>query len=214
MKDGVSPVWDAEIVDKAPLHAERAAVRTSRPFHFHPPSKYPTAIHKMTVTVVSSRRWSSKLQRKNQSHPVNPSRQKTLPHYQIGSADPELAVKVTKNVMNDVSGINLNCSCPIAVWELHHSRIRPAVLELPALRNAMPPETNTSAKIRLLLAQEDTLKPMEGIFNTGVSALTVYCRRNMRKTEGDVKGDSGVFKKGKGAVVIENGDCLGYEDGK
>ena len=83
----MSLVWGPETVDKATLHAERAADRTSRPFPSHLPSQYPTLIHKMTVTVVSSHRRSSKLQRKTQSHPVNPSRRKPYLIYQIGPAD-------------------------------------------------------------------------------------------------------------------------------
>ena len=39
----------------------------------------------------------------------------------------------------------------------------------------MPSEISVSAKIRLLPTQEDTLKLVERIFNTGVSALTVHC---------------------------------------
>jgi tRNA-dihydrouridine synthase 2 len=39
---------------------------------------------------------------------------------------------------------------------------------LVALRAAMPPEITVSAKIRLLSTQEDTLKLVERIANTGV----------------------------------------------
>ena len=89
---------------------------------------------------------------------------------------------------------------------------------LTALRNAMPPEISVSAKIRLLPTQEDTLKLVERIINTGVSALTVHCRtRNMRKTEkATIERLRGIVefveKMGKGVAVIENGDCLGRED--
>jgi len=84
----------------------------------------------------------------------------------------------------------------------------------------MPPEISVSAKIRLLSTQEDTLKLVERIINTGVSALTVHCRtRNMRKTEKATierlrEIVEFVEKMGKGVAVIENGDCLGYEDAK
>jgi len=77
-----------------------------------------------------------------------------------------------------------------------------------------------SAKIRLLPTQEDTLTLVERIVNTGVSALIVHCRtRNMRKTEKATVERlreivEFVENMGKGVAVIENGDCLGYEDAK
>ena len=89
---------------------------------------------------------------------------------------------------------------------------------LEALREAMPPEISVSAKIRLLPSQDDTLKLVERIIDTGVSALTVHCRtRNMRdrdaalidRLNGIVEFVNGM---GKGVAVVENGDCLGWED--
>jgi tRNA-dihydrouridine synthase 2 len=146
--------------------------------------------------------------------------------YQIGSADPELAVQAAKVVMQDVSGIDLNCGCPKPFST--HSGMGAALLTHPdllcsiltALRREMPPEISVSAKIRLLPSQEDTLKLVERIVNTGVSAITVHCRtRNMRPREralierlrGIVEFVEGM---GRGTAVIENGDCLGFEDAK
>ena len=154
------------------------------------------------------------------THPI----EKPYLIYQIGSADPELAVKAAKTVMNDVSGIDLNCGCPkpfstsggMGAALLTNPDLLCSILT--ALRNAMPPEISVSAKIRLLPTQEDTLELVEKIINTGVSALTVHCRtRNMRKTEkATIERLKGIVefveKMGKGVAVIENGDCLGYED--
>lgn len=156
------------------------------------------------------------------THPI----EKPYLIYQIGSADPELAVKAAKTVVNDVSGIDLNCGCPKPFST--SGGMGAALLSTPdllcsilsALRNAMPPEISVSAKIRLLPTQEDTLKLVERIVNTGVSAVTIHCRtRNMRKTEKATIGRlreivEFVEKMGKGVAVIENGDCLGYEDAK
>ena len=77
LKHGASLVWGPEIVDKAILHAERAVDRASRPFPFDLPLLF---IKWLTHTAISSHYWSSKLQRKIQSHLVNPSHRKTLPH--------------------------------------------------------------------------------------------------------------------------------------
>ncbi|KAK6969011.1 hypothetical protein R3P38DRAFT_3505862 [Favolaschia claudopus] len=91
---------------------------------------------------------------------------------------------------------------------------------LTALRAAMPPEITVTAKIRLLPSQEDTLKLVERIINTGVSALTVHCRtRTMRDKDAALVDRlkeivDFVAEMGKGIAVIENGDCLGAEDAK
>ena len=154
------------------------------------------------------------------THPI----EKPYLIYQIGSADPELAVQAAKTVMQDVSGIDLNCGCPKPFST--HAGMGAALLTNPdllcsiltALRNAMPPEITVSAKIRLLPTQEDTLKLVERIVNTGVSALTVHCRtRSMReKDRAVIERLRGIVEfvesMGKGIAVIGNGDCLGWED--
>ena len=146
--------------------------------------------------------------------------------YQIGSADPEYAVKAARAVMNDVSGIDLNCGCPKPFST--HAGMGAALLSNPdllcsiltALREAMPPEISVSAKIRLLPSQEDTMKLVERIVNTGISCLTIHCRtRNMRPRE---KALVERLKEivdfieglGKNVAIIENGDCVSYEDSK
>ncbi|KAG5644146.1 hypothetical protein DXG03_009040 [Asterophora parasitica] len=154
------------------------------------------------------------------THPI----EKPYLIYQIGSADPELAVQAAKTVMQDVSGIDLNCGCPKPFST--HAGMGAALLSTPdllcsiltALRAAMPPEITVSCKIRLLPSQDDTLKLVERIVNTGISALTVHCRtRNMRdKDRATIERlreiVTFVENMGKGIAVIENGDCLGWND--
>lgn len=126
--------------------------------------------------------------------------------------------------MQDISGVDLNCGCPKPFST--HSGMGAALLSNPdllcsiltALRRAMPPEITVSAKIRLLPTQEETLKLVERIVNTGISNLTVHCRtRNMRPREKALIGRMReivdfVEKMGKGVSVVENGDCLSRED--
>lgn len=135
-------------------------------------------------------------------------------------------MQAAKTVMQDVSGIDLNCGCPKPFST--HSGMGAALLSNPdllcsiltALRDAMPPEITVSAKIRLLQTQEETLKLVERIVNTGVSALTVHCRtRNMRDRDAATIERLREIKEfvdgmGRGIAVIENGDCLGFEDAK
>ncbi|EIW63776.1 FMN-linked oxidoreductase [Trametes versicolor FP-101664 SS1] len=199
LKHGAKLVWGPETVDKAILHTTRVVDPVTGVISYHGKSK----------PVFTT-------------HPI----EKPFLIYQIGSADPALAVEAAKMVMNDVSGFDLNCGCPKPFST--HSGMGAALLTNPdllcsiltALREAVPPEITISAKIRLLPSQEDTLKLVERIINTGVTALTVHCRtRNQRMKEKATierlrEIVQFVERMDKGVAVIENGDCLGYEDSK
>ncbi|KAG6857291.1 hypothetical protein H0H87_006484 [Tephrocybe sp. NHM501043] len=197
LRHGATLVWGPEMVDKAILHAERIVD---------------------PVTGVIS--YNGKSRAMFTTHPI----EKPYLIYQIGSSDPDLAVQAAKTVMQDVSGIDLNCGCPKPFST--HSGMGAALLTNPdllcsiliALRAAMPPEITVSAKIRLLPSQEETIKLVERIINTGISALTVHCRtRNMReKDRATIERLREIVDfvegMGKGIAVIENGDCLGWND--
>lgn len=146
--------------------------------------------------------------------------------FQLGSADPEIAVKAALTVLPDVAGIDLNCGCPKSFSV--HSGMGAALLTNPdllcgiltALREALPDDVPVSAKIRLLPDQEDTLKLVKRIVDTGISALTVHCRtRNMRPREPALihrlrEVVEYVEGLGKPVTVFENGDCTGRPDAK
>ncbi|KDR85540.1 hypothetical protein GALMADRAFT_218636 [Galerina marginata CBS 339.88] len=199
LKHGATLVWGPEIIDKAILHSKR---------------EVDPATGVISYNGVSRAIFST--------HPV----EKPYLIYQIGSADPDLAVQAAKTVMEDVSGIDLNCGCPKPFST--HAGMGAALLTDPdllcsiltALRREMPSHITVTAKIRLLPSQQDTLNLVERIVNTGISALTVHCRtRSMREK------DKAVIERlreivdfvegmGKGIAVVENGDCLGWEDAK
>ena len=156
------------------------------------------------------------------THPVK----KPYLIYQIGSASPDLVVQAAKTVVQDVSGVDLNCGCPKLFST--HAGMGAALLTNPdllcdiltALRRELPPEVTVSAKIRLLPSQDDTKRLVERIVRTGVSALTVHCRtRNMRPREAALIARlreivEFVDSLGVDIPVVANGDCLGWEDAK
>ncbi|KAI0063677.1 FMN-linked oxidoreductase [Artomyces pyxidatus] len=199
LKHGAKLVWGPEIVDKAILHAERVVDPISGTISYNGKSKAMFTCHPL---------------------------EKPYFIYQIGSSDPDLAVQAAKTVMQDVSGVELNCGCPKPFST--HAGMGAALLTNPdllcsiltSLRRELPEHISVSAKIRLLPTQEDTLKLVERIVNTGVSCLTVHCRtRSMRPRERalqDRMKDIVDFVKGMGkdVAVIENGDCVGYEDAR
>jgi len=146
--------------------------------------------------------------------------------YQIGTANPELAVQAALRVANDVSGVDLNCGCPKPFST--SGGMGAALLDKPdliceiltGLRRALPPHLSVSCKIRLLPTSEATLNLVRKIVQTGISCLTVHCRtRNMRK------GEKAIPERMKEIVdlvksmnvdvaVLANGDCLSVDDAK
>jgi tRNA-dihydrouridine synthase 2 len=146
--------------------------------------------------------------------------------FQIGSANPELAVQAARVVLNDVSGVELNCGCPKPFST--HAGMGAALLTNPdllcsilsALRRELPPHISVSAKIRLLPTQEDTFALVGRIVETGINCLTIHCRtRSMRPRERALihrLKEIVDFVRGLGrdVAVIENGDCVGLEDAR
>lgn len=118
--------------------------------------------------------------------------------FQLGSADPDIAVEAALKVIEDVDGIDLNCGCPKPFSV--HGGMGAALLSTPELltlilRNltekvGKPFNKPISAKIRLMDATDcqPTLDLVEKICNTGIANLTVHCRtREMRNREEPIR---------------------------
>jgi len=215
LKHGATLVWGPEMVDKAILHAEREVDRK-----YHPLVIFCRSTHLFYPAVTGVISYNGKSRAMFTTHPL----EKPYLIYQIGSADPELAVQAAKTVMQDVSGIDLNCGCPKPFST--HAGMGAALLTNPdllcgilvALRRELPREISVSAKIRLLPTQEETKKLVERIARTGVNAITIHCRtRNMRPRERALVERlkeivEFVHELGLDVAVVENGDCTGRED--
>jgi tRNA-dihydrouridine synthase 2 len=131
--------------------------------------------------------------------------------FQLGSADPDLAVQAAKVIAGDVSGVGLNCGCPkpfsisggmgaallkvpdklCSVGPFSAHLIEPEDLTLAlsrpgqilrALVSSIP--LPIDVKIRLFPDPAATLTLVSQLLDTGVSALTVHCRtQDMRSSE-------------------------------
>jgi len=196
---GASLVWSPEIVDKAILNTTRTVdARTG----------VITYTNKNGASVFTT-------------HPI----ERPYLIYQIGSADPELAYAAAMKVVDDVSGVDLNCGCPKPFST--HAGMGAALLSTPdllcgilrRLREGLPRRVSVSAKIRLLEGQEETKELVKKIVGCGVSCVTVHCRtRAMRPRERAlverlkeiVEFVQGL--EGGGVPVVANGDCAGIED--
>lgn len=118
--------------------------------------------------------------------------------FQLGSADPELAVAAAKVVAADVDGIDLNCGCPKPFST--HLGMGAALLRTPDLLETILQrlvsevgrvyDVPISAKIRLLDAHDPqpTLQLVDRLCKTGIANLTVHCRTpSMRNRDGPVR---------------------------
>ncbi|KAI9266081.1 hypothetical protein BY458DRAFT_437704 [Sporodiniella umbellata] len=140
---------------------------------------------------------------------------------QLGTADPDLALQAAKTVEQDVAGIDLNCGCPKKFSV--HGGMGAALLtdpeRLQKILENLVQNTNVpiSCKIRLLSTQEDTIKLVKMIAQTGIKALTVHCRtRQMRSSEkahwDRLKEVVEAVKSVRDIPVIVNGDVRKWAD--
>ncbi|KAK4700769.1 tRNA-dihydrouridine synthase 2, partial [Phenoliferia sp. Uapishka_3] len=190
---GAELVWGPEIVDKAIIGATRE-------------------VDPRTGTIKFTKKGRSIFE----CHPL----EKPRLIFQLGSADPDLAVEAAKIVQADVAGIGLNCGCP-KPFSLSGG-MGAALLKVPdklcSILRALVKETTVpiDVKIRLLPEQATTLELVSQLIDTGVSALTVHCRtQEMRSSEPALLErlkEIVELVKPKGIPVIANGDCIAAGD--
>ncbi|CAI4052143.1 hypothetical protein SUVZ_14G3340 [Saccharomyces uvarum] len=112
--------------------------------------------------------------------------------FQLGSASPALATQAALKVISDVNGIDINAGCP-KHFSIH-SGMGSALLRTPdtlclilkeLVKNVGKPHGKPiSVKIRLLDTEHDTLQLVTCLCATGISNLTVHCRKTeMRNRE-------------------------------
>ncbi|XP_078607948.1 tRNA-dihydrouridine(20) synthase [NAD(P)+]-like [Branchiostoma floridae x Branchiostoma japonicum] len=130
--------------------------------------------------------------------------------FQMGTADPERALKVAKLVENDVAGIDVNMGCPKEYST--KGGMGAALLSNPEkIKQILTTLVNgvsipVTCKIRILPKLEDTLSLVQLIESTGVAAVAVHGRFKEERPRHPVHAD--VIKAITQAVsipVIANG---------
>lgn len=102
--------------------------------------------------------------------------------FQLGTADPELALQAALTVLPDVAGIDVNCGCPkrfslqagMGAALLREPERLCAILR--RLVSGLPAHVPVTAKIRVFDDMQQTLDLARRIAATGVKALTVHAR--------------------------------------
>ncbi|KAL5404049.1 hypothetical protein PMIN03_009428 [Paraphaeosphaeria minitans] len=207
LKYGADLVWGPETID-------RALIGTTRHLNLH------------TQTIEFTRLPTSKLKnptldpdmRKSVIYRIHPELEKGKLIYQIGSANPELAVQAAKLVAPDVAGIDLNSGCPKPFST--SGGMGAALLKTPDLlcniltslveEVGKPFEIGISVKIRILDKAEDTEALVRRLVKTGITGLTVHCRTTpMRPRERAIRDQLkmvGEVCREAGVACLMNGD--------
>lgn len=116
--------------------------------------------------------------------------------FQMGTANADLAVKAAKIIIDDVDGLDINAGCPKHFSV--HSGMGAALLKTPDLlceiltrlvkEVGAPKMKPVSVKIRLLEDKDSTLNLISRLVKTGISNLTLHCRkREMRNRESPIR---------------------------
>ncbi|KAF3040054.1 hypothetical protein E8E12_002140 [Didymella heteroderae] len=207
LKYGADLVWGPETID-------RAIIGTTRRLNPH------------TNTLEWSRLPTSKLKnphldpenRESVLYRIHPELEKGKLIYQMGTANPALAVQAAKMVAADVAGIDVNSGCPKPFSTA--GGMGAALLKTPDLlcdiltalveEVGKPYEIGISVKIRILDDPEDTRTLVSRLVKTGITGLTVHCRTTpMRPRERAIRGQLsmiGDICRAAGVACVMNGD--------
>ncbi|CAK7913056.1 tRNA-dihydrouridine(20) synthase [NAD(P)+] [[Candida] anglica] len=181
LKYGADLVWSPEIVDKKLIKCERVVNEPLGTIDYLEKggnTKFPGKSNLVFRTL--------------------PRKEKGKLIFQLGTANPELAVKAAKIVAGDVDGIDLNAGCPKPFST--HSGMGAALLSTPDLLESILKELVTnvgdsykipiSVKIRLLDDKDSkpTVDLVHRLCKTGISNLTLHCRtRDMRNRQSPIR---------------------------
>ena len=207
-------IEDSRLTATGPETIDRAIIGSTRRLNPH------------TNTLEWSRLPTSKIKnphldpdnRESVLYRIHPALEKGKLIYQMGTANPELAVQAAKMVAADVAGIDVNSGCPKPFSTA--GGMGAALLKTPDLLCSIltslveevgkPYEIGISVKIRILDNPEDTRALVERLVKTGITGLTVHCRTTpMRPRERAIRGQLrmvGDICRAAGVACVMNGD--------
>lgn len=156
---------------------------------------------------------------------VHPEKEDGKIIYQIGTADPNLAVEAAHLVAADVNEINVNAGCPkpfstsggMGAALLRTPDKLCAILEA-LVKDIMPKyEVSISVKIRILETAAETEALVRKLCATGITGLTVHCRTTpMRPRQRAIRGQLRMITEichEAGVACYMNGDVENRDQG-
>ncbi|KAI9265169.1 hypothetical protein BDA99DRAFT_507944 [Phascolomyces articulosus] len=138
--------------------------------------------------------------------------------FQLGTADPDLALQAALTVKQDVAGIDVNCGCPKkfsiqggmgAALLSNPDQLKKILTNL--VQNVGLPVT---CKIRLMEEKEKTIELVKMIESTGVKAITIHCRTKEQRSSTPAKWEEfkEIAQEVKNIPVAINGDVYSWQD--
>ncbi|KAJ5463460.1 Aldolase-type TIM barrel [Penicillium sp. IBT 31633x] len=156
---------------------------------------------------------------------LDPVREKGRLIFQMGTANPELAVQAGRVVAADVSGIDVNSGCPkpfsthcgMGAALLRTPDLLVSILEALVKEVGEPFQIGISVKIRILSDPEETKTLVSRLVKTGITGLTVHCRTTpMRPRERAIRDQlrmvAGICHDA-GVACVMNGDVTSRDQG-
>ncbi|KAK5062577.1 hypothetical protein LTR84_004650 [Exophiala bonariae] len=156
---------------------------------------------------------------------IDPKRESSQLIYQIGTANPDLAVKAATLVAPYVRGIDVNAGCPkpfstsggMGAALLRTPDLLCSILKALVEHVGTPNEIGISVKIRLLETPEETSSLVNQLCKTGIVGLTIHCRTTpMRPRERAIREQLrmiGDICRSHGVACLMNGDVTSREQG-
>lgn len=182
--------------------------------------------------IKTTRQWNERLQTVDFVHSADgrlvfrtrPDLERERLVFQLGTADPDLAVQAARLVAPDVAQIDLNSGCP-KHFSIH-SGMGAALLQTPDLlvkiltelveKVGRPLGVAISVKIRILDSAQKTYDLVSQLVATGISCLTVHCRTTPMRSREPAVYDylPGIVDRCHRANVpcLVNGDVGGRDD--
>ncbi|KAJ5154217.1 Aldolase-type TIM barrel [Penicillium coprophilum] len=211
LKYGADLVWGPETIDRSMIGAERRVNPRNGTIEF--------------TRMPSNGGRPNKPIKESIIYRIDPVREKGRLIYQIGTADPELAVQSARVVAADVSGIDLNSGCPkpfstsggMGAALLRTPDLLVSILEALVKEVGEPFQIGISVKIRILSKPEETEALVSRLVKTGITALTVHCRTTpMRPRERAIRDQLPMVARichEAGVACVMNGDVTSRDQG-
>ncbi|KAJ5197900.1 Aldolase-type TIM barrel [Penicillium cinerascens] len=211
LKYGADLVWGPETIDRAIIGCERHVNPRNGCIEF---SRMPSNGGRPDI-----------VSKESVIYRLDPVREKGRLVFQMGTANPELAVQAAKVVAADVSGIDVNSGCPkpfstsggMGAALLRTPDKLVSILEALVHEVGEPFKIGISVKIRILETPEVTEALVSRLVRTGITGLTVHCRTTpMRPRERAIRHQlrmiADVCHKA-GVACVMNGDVTSRDQG-
>ena len=211
LKYGADLVWGPETIDRAIIGCERHVNPRNGCIEF---SRMPSNGGRPDI-----------VSKESVIYRIDPVREKGRLVFQMGTANPELAVQAAKVVAADVSGIDVNSGCPkpfstsggMGAALLRTPDKLVSILEALVREIGEPFKIGISVKIRILETPEVTEALVSRLVRTGITGLTVHCRTTpMRPRERAIRHQlrmiADVCHKA-GVACVMNGDVTSRDQG-